>query len=206
MKPTIRLAIAGLSFLCAMNLNAQGNRPEMTVHDEPLLGERGLSRVLYWNEITDSPIAAVSVDFGRPAWNRQLDDPARFDALTRGRVWRLGNDYWTTLDSNVPMKIGGRDIPIGLWYLGLQRSADGSVWSLAFIDPVKARSARLDPHAMNAAPVEFSVPLTLEPPSGFADKLTIVLAADKANIKNVTFRISWGKVQLAAPVQILLEK
>ena len=177
----------------------------MTVHDEPLLGERGLSRVLYWNELRDSPLGAVSIDFGRPNWNPQLDIPARFDALTKGNVWRLGNDYWTTLDSNVPLKISGRDIPIGLWYLGLHRSADGATWSLAFIDPVKARSSRLDPHAMNLAPVEFRVPLTVEQPSGFAEKLTIVLAADKTNIKNVTLRITWGKLQLMAPAVILLE-
>jgi hypothetical protein len=177
----------------------------MTVHDEPLLGERGLTRVLYWNELRDSPLGAVSIDFGRPNWNSQLDNPARFDALTKGNVWRLGNDYWTTLDSNVPMKISGRDIPIGLWYLGLHRSPDGATWSLAFVDPIKARSSRLDPHAMNLAPVEFRVPLTVEQTSGFAEKLTIVLAADKSNIKNVTLRITWGKLQLMAPAQILLE-
>jgi len=205
MKPTISLAIAALILLCAATVNAQPSRPTMALHEEPLLGERGLSRVLYWNDQTDSPIAAVSVDFGRPNWNRQLDDPARFDALTKGRVWRLGNDYWTTLDSNVPIKIAGREIPVGLWYLGLHRSDDGSSWSLAFIDPVKARKSRLDPHAMNTAPVEFRVPLTIEQSSSFAEKLTLVLAADKANIKNVAFRISWGKLQLMAPMQVLLE-
>ena len=205
MKTATWLAIAVLSLLGAANMRAQGNRPEMTLHEEPLLGDRGLTRMLYWNEIKDSPIAGVSIDFGRPAWNRQLDDPLRFDALTKGRVWRLGNDYWTTLDSNAPLKIGGRDIPIGLWYLGLQRSADGSAWNLVFIDPVKARAGRLDPHDMSAAPIEFRAPLTVEPPAGFAEKLTIVLAGEKANIRNGTLRISWGKVQLVAPIQIVPE-
>jgi len=204
MKPTTLLAFAALCFLHTANAYAQPSRPTFSLHEEPLLGERGLSRVLYWNDVTDSPIAAVSVEFGRPLWNRQLDDPARFDLLTKGKVWRLGSDYWTSLDNNVPIKIAGREIPVGLWFLGLQRSADGASWSLAFIDPVKVRKARLDAHAMSTAPIEFQVPLKIEPSTAFADKFTMVLAADKANIKNVTIRISWGKLQLTTPMQVLV--
>jgi len=47
----------------------------MAVQEEPTLGERGVSRVLYWNHEKDIAVAAVTVDFGRPIWNRQLDDP-----------------------------------------------------------------------------------------------------------------------------------
>src|SRR5262249_26369448 len=136
---------------------------------------------------------------------KQLDDPKQFDVATKGKVWRLGNDYWTILDSNVPIKIAGRDIPIGLWYLGLHRSDDGASWNLAFIDPVKARRSRLDPFAMNTVPIEFRVPMTAEKASGTAEKLSVVLSADKENMRKVTLRVSWGKLQLMAPVQVLLE-
>ena len=149
-------------------------------------------------------VAAVTVDFGRPAWNKALDDPARFDLATKGKVWRLGMDYWTILDSNVPIKIAGRDIPIGLWYLGLHRSDDGSSWSLAFIDPVKARRSRLDPFAMDTVPVDFKVSMTTEQAAGMSEKLTVTLAAQKENMKNVTLRISWGRLQLMTPLQVLL--
>ena len=118
--------------------------------------------ILYWNEATSKPVASVAVDFGRHVWNKALDDPARFDAMTKGKVWRLGNDYWTILDTNLPLRIGERNISVGLWYLGLHRSDDGSTWSLAFIDPVKARRNRNDGFVMEEVPVEFRVPMKPE--------------------------------------------
>lgn len=125
--------------------------------------------------------------------------------MTKGKVWRLGNNYWTILDSNLPIKIGGKDIPVGLWYLGLDRSADGKTWSLAFIDPVKARRGRHDGFTMETVPIEFKVPMTAEKPTGVREKLTITLTAAKEDMKKVTLRVSWGRVELTTPVQVLLE-
>jgi len=183
---------------------AQDKKSAVVALTEPALGERGTSRILYWDQQKDMAVAAVTVDFGRPVWNKALDDPARFDLATKGKVWRLGMDYWTILDSNVPIKIAGRNIRMGLWYLGVHRSNDGSTWSLAFIDPVKARRFRLDPVAMETVPVDFKVPMTTEQAAGMTEKLTVTLAAQKENMKNVTLRISWGRLQLMAPLQVLL--
>jgi Protein of unknown function (DUF2911) len=203
MKQTIAVAI--LSFLLAPVVQAQEKKSPVVALSEPALGERGTSRVLYWNQEKDVAVAAVTVDFGRPVWKKEYDEAIRFDLATKGKVWRLGNDYWTILDSNVPMKIAGRDIPIGLWYLGLDRSNDGSSWSLAFIDPVKVRRSRLDAFAMDTVPVDFKVPMTTEQPAGLTEKLTLTLSASKEDIKSVTLRISWGRLQLMAPVQVLLQ-
>src|SRR5580765_6654522 len=95
--------------LCAavvpVALSGQNRLSGVIVESEPALGERGLSRIHWWNPQKDVPVAAVSIDYGRPVWNRQLDNPSVFDQLTRGKVWRLGNDYWTTLDTNLPLSI-----------------------------------------------------------------------------------------------------
>ncbi len=185
-------------------MEAQDKNSPIIALSEPLMGERGTSRILYWNQEKDMAVAAVTVDFGRPVWKKEYDDKAKFDVATNGKVWRLGNDYWTILDSNVPIRIAGRDVPIGLWYLGLDRSADGSRWSLAFIDPVKARRSRLDGFAMETVPVEFKVPMTAEQPAGLTEKLTLTLSAAKEDMKNLTLRISWGRLQLMTPVQVSL--
>ncbi len=184
---------------------AQDKKSPVVALSEPGLGERGTSRILYWNDQTSKPVASVAVDFGRPVWNKALDDSARFDAMTKGKVWRLGNDYWTILDTNLPLKIGDRNIAVGLWYLGLHRSDDGSTWSLAFIDPVKARRNRNDGFVMDAVPVEFRVPMKPEQAAQAADKLTLALSADKNDMRNVTLRISWGKLQLMTPIRVQLE-
>jgi Protein of unknown function (DUF2911) len=202
MRQTIAIVALGI-FLVPL-IRAQDKKSPIVALSEPALGERGTSRILYWNQEKDMAVAAVAVDFGRPVWKKEYEDAGRFDLMTKGKVWRLGNDYWTILDSNVPIKIAGRDIPIGLWYLGLDRSPDGSSWSLAFIDPVKARRSRHDGFAMDGVPVDFKVPMTTEKPAGLTEQLTLALTASKEDMKNVTLRVSWGRLQLMVPVQVSL--
>ena len=200
------LLILTAVFCAIVGLNGQGRFSGVIVESEPALGERGLTRIHWWSPQRDMPVAAVSIEFGRPVWNRQLDNPATFDQLTRGKVWRLGSDYWTTLDTNLPLTIAGRKIAVGLWYLGLDRSADGATWSLAFIDPVKARSGGMDGHWMDRVPVEFKVPLIVETTTGaLTEKLAITLTAQPDNMRNLTLRIAWGRLRLATPVQAVLE-
>jgi hypothetical protein len=200
------LLVFALVLGAAVVVNSQNRLSGVVVESEPALGERGLTRILYWNPQKDVPVAALSIDFGRPVWNRQLDNPAAFDQLTRGKVWRLGNDYWTILDTNLPLTIAGRDVRVGLWYLGLHRSADGGTWSLAFIDPAKARSGHLDGHWMDAVPVEFKIPMSVETTSGaMTEKLTITLSAQTDNMRNLNLRIAWGRLHLATPVRAALE-
>jgi hypothetical protein len=204
MKKTLPVLV--LVLCAALVLQGQNRLAGVIVESEPLLGERGLTRIHWWNPQRDVPVAAVSIDFGRPLWNRQLDNPAVFDQLTQGRVWRLGSDHWTMLDTNLPLNIAGRDIPVGLWYLGLDRSRDGATWNLAFIDPVKARSGHLDGHWMDAVPVEFKVPLTVETTTApLTEKLTITLSAQPNDMRNLKLLIAWGRLHLATPVRAVLE-
>jgi hypothetical protein len=203
MKRTIAIAIL---VVCLVPMMRAQNKKGIIAEAEPALGERGTSRVLYWNQDKDIAAGAITVDFGRPVWRKEYEESGRFDAMTKGKVWRLGNNYWTVLDSNLPIKVAGRDIPIGLWYLGLDRSADGKTWSLAFIDPVKARRGRHDGFTMETVPVEFKVPMTsAAQPAGVTDKLTMTLTAAKEDMKKVTLRIAWGRVELTAPIQVVLE-
>jgi hypothetical protein len=193
--------------LCFVSvLQAQEKKPPIVAYNEPTLGERGVTRILYWDQEKNVALGELTITFGRPIWKKEYENSPLFDLSTKGKVWRLGNDYWTILDTNIPLKISGRDIPVGLWYLGLHRSSDGGSWSLSFIDPVKARSIRLDPFAINKAPIEFRIPMALESPEETKEKLTISLSNQKENIRNVTLKIAWGKLQLSAPVQVSLEK
>jgi len=125
--------------------------------------------------------------------------------MTKGKTWRLGKDFWTVLDTNVPLKIAGKEVAAGTYYLGLFRSADGSTWSLAFVEPSKARAAHLDAFEINKAPIQFKVSMTEEKPSSsLAEKLTIKFSYLKEKPKDVTLRVMWGKLQLKAPIQVML--
>jgi hypothetical protein len=194
--------IFALLFCVVSAASAQEKTPAVQAFSGDAPDDRGSTRVLYWDSVKNVPLGQLAIDFGRPVWKKDYENQAAFDTFTKGKVWRFGNNFWTTLDTAMPLKIAGKDVPAGSYYLGLHRSQDGATWSLAFIDPVKARKAGLDAFAIDKAPVEFMIPISFERSATSADKLTVVLTANKTNIKDVTLKISWGTLQLTAPIQV----
>src|SRR6476646_11512408 len=79
MKQTI--AIVALSIFLVPLMHAQDKKSSITALSEPALGERGTSRILYWNEEKNMAVAAVAVDFGRPVWKKEYENPAGFDRM-----------------------------------------------------------------------------------------------------------------------------
>lgn len=198
-----RCLVLGLVMIGSLAIQAQQKKPSI-IAEGGSLEERGSARVLYWDQSKDGAAGQLAIDYGRPGWRKEYEDTAKFDSMTIGKVWRLGKDFWTVLDSSVPLKIAGTNVPVGSWYLGLHRSSDGKTWSLAFIDPAKVRKARLDAFEINKAPVEFKIPLTAVEAATTTEKLNITLSYKKENIKDVTLKILWGKLQVSAPVQVTL--
>lgn len=164
---------------------------------------RAAARVLYSNRADNSFPGQLVISYGQPQWRSEYEDPTTFDQMTQGRVWRMGNDFWTVLDTNVPLRIAGRDIPVGAYYLGVHRSQDGGTWSLAFMDPIKIRRARLDASEIAKATVDFMVPMTFAKAEETTEKLDISLAAQKDAIENVTLKVVWGTLQLSTPIQVM---
>jgi len=202
MKNHTVLAIA--TMLLALNVDGQQQRPKI-VAEGGTPDDRASARVLYWNAQTNSATGQVAIDYGRPIWKKEYDDPARFDAMTKGKTWRMGSNYWTILDTELPLSISGKRVSPGLYYLGLHRSEDGSEWSLAFIDPGKARKERLDAFQIEKAPVEFEALMAnVAKAENPAEKLTITLSYPKENIKHVTLHVAWGNLVLSTPIEVSL--
>jgi len=191
----------GAFLLLALPVLAQQQRPAMVAEDGAFQ-ERGSTRVLYWDTKANAAFGQFAIDYGRPVWKKEYDDPARFDQLTKGKTYRLGSNFWTVLDSHLPLKVSGKDVAPGNYYLGLARSADGGKWSLVFIDSAKARSMRLDAYQIERAPVLFQAPMAVEPATEMSQQLTITLSYTREKPKDVKLRISWGKLQLSAPVEV----
>jgi hypothetical protein len=200
----IHSLLAGALMLFSLNAGGQQQRPKI-VAEGGTPDDRASARVLYWNGQTDAAAGQVAIDYGRPVWKKEYNDSAKFDAMTRGKVWRMGSNYWTTLDTNLPLSIGGKKVPVGFYYLGLHRSEEGSEWSLVFIDPAKARRERLDAFQIERAPVEFEAVMSnvtkAETPR---EKLTITLSYPKDDIKHVTMRVAWGNLVLKTPIEVVL--
>lgn len=164
---------------------------------------RASTRILFW-EGTQQAAGEVAVNYGRPEWKAEYKD--KLDQMTNGKYWRLGNNFWTVLDTNLPIKIGGVDVPVGFYYLAVHRSQDGSKWQLAFLSADKARSHRLDAFEVaTRMPNDleiFAAPLEFSENTETAKELTILLTNDPQDVKKASLKISWGNFQLTAPVVI----
>ncbi len=188
----LSVAAAGLAQQAKPTIVAEGGAPD----------ERASSRVLYWNTKADAAAGQFAINYGRPVWKKDYEDPAKFDAITKGKTWRMGSNFWTALVTDLPLIIGGKSVRPGEYYLGLHRSADGSSWSLAFIDPVTVRRAHLDAFNIHKATAMFQAPMTAVKVDGKVDKLTITLSYPKDNVRKVTLRVAWGNLALAAPIEV----
>jgi Protein of unknown function (DUF2911) len=201
---TVRIAFSiALVIFSAGVIQAQDNKPRPKISafgsDSP---ERGTTRVGYWNNEKNMGAGQFAIDYGRPVWRKEYDDTGNFDKITKGKVYRLGSNFWTTLDSDMPLTIAGKAIPAGSWYLGLHRSEDGATWSLVFIDPAKARAAHIDASEIERAPIAYKAAMAVEQATDSKEKLTIDLIFQKGNLKDVKLRIAWGKMQLSAPIVV----
>jgi Protein of unknown function (DUF2911) len=169
--------------------------------------DRGSARVLYWNLAANAAAGQFAVNYGRPVWKKDYEDPAKFDAMTKGKVWRMGSNFWTELDTCLPLKISGKSVGAGLYYLGLHRSEDGENWSLAFIDPAKVREAHLDAFDIRKAPIWFETPVTFKKSSAIlAEKLTITMAYSKEDYHHVTMELAWGNMEITAPIEVTVSE
>ena len=200
----LRILFSIVIVICSAGvLQAQDNKPRPKIiafgSDS---AERGTTRVGYWSNEKNMGAGQFAIDYGRPVWRKEYDDAGNFDKITKGKVYRLGSNFWTTLDSDMPLTIAGKSIPAGSWYLGLHRSEDGATWSLVFIDPMKARAAHIDASEIERAPIAYKAAMTVEQASESKEKLTIDLIFQKGNLKDVTLRIAWGKMQLSAPIVV----
>jgi Protein of unknown function (DUF2911) len=196
-----RILVSVAAFLIATSLHSRQN-DKIGVEGGDL-DDRGSARLLYWNGQTNAAAGQFAINYGRPVWHKELEDPAKFDSITKGKIWRMGSNYWSNLYTDLPLTIAGRSIAPGLYFLGLERSADGSSWSLAFIDPVKVRKARIDAFQIYKAKVEFTAPMTNEPAgSETVEKLTITLTHPENDIHNATLKVAWGHLALTAPVKL----
>jgi len=173
------------------------------VFDPP--SERLSTGILFFDQEKQRSVGNVAISYGQPVWKEEYEDATKFDSMTRGQVWRLGKDFWTTLDTNLPFKVGGKEIPAGYWYLGLHRSADGATWSLALMDPAKARKTYAIPAGLplggGPAP-DLLAPLTAAQVSSVVEKLKIWVTREDEDLRRATLRIAWGKMLLTAPIEI----
>ena len=148
---------------------------------------RGASRVSFGKN------AFAVIDHGVPDWNEKTAGEAQ--QLTKGRRWRLGKDWATTLDTNVPLLLGDKPLAAGSWHLTLARTDKG--WNLVASSAAADHVAKLDGFAADHVTPVLEVPVAVLPLDPPADKLLIRFANEG---KGTVLTIAFGKEQLTVPV------
>ena len=169
--------------------------------------ERGYSSISYWTNRDDGVEIGggrISVEHGKPKWPAALDEQPAFNRATVGRLWRLGNNKWTTLDTQLPLRFANRKVEPGIYYLVLERP-DSKTWNLAFVSPRSVSPGFIDAWAAQARPREvpilFSVSLRYARGSKTAE-LEMHLALEKDDMSKGLLHIQWGPHQLETTFDI----
>src|SRR5690242_6251968 len=99
--------LGALVILLSVSVRAQQANPTIVAEGgDP--DDRASSRVLYWNTKVDAAAGQFAINYGRPMWKKAYEDQAKLDEMTKGKVWRMGSNFWTNLDTCLPLKISGR--------------------------------------------------------------------------------------------------
>jgi hypothetical protein len=164
------------------------------------LNERQSTRILYFVNSTppESP-GQIAIDYGQPQWKSEYEE--KFDELTLGKRWRFGNNFWTSLDTNVPFAIGETEVSPGYYYLVLERS-QSDAWYLVFLDPVSVGQAGLDAFFVDEAPEGFKAGLKQSSGEETAEKLTVKLIPLENDLGKARLEIRWGPHLLTADINV----
>ena len=203
-RNAFRFSIALLGFGSAVS--AQVRQGAWTPVVESM--DRGYSSISYWTYRDDGVEIGggrVSIEHGKPSWPSELEADESFDAATMGKLWRLGNNKWTTLDTNLALRFGDRRVAPGIYYLLIQRPKP-SEWRLAFVSPAAVMPHLLDAWATQAqpedVPILFSVPLRESAGATKKPELDITLSLESADLAKGSVAIEWGPHRLESEFTI----
>ncbi len=137
------------------------------------------------------------VDHGTVNWREDFTkDIAK---LTGGGRWRLGANWWTSLDTCVDLRLGEVSLPAGRWHLLLVRGKRKDEWNLACLPVADTLRAGLDPLSAAASKGGIVVPLTVLPESPPASELSVAFAACPSGTE---FVLRFGPYRLTTPVSV----
>lgn len=158
---------------------------QSTQQSYPEASQRGNTRIFYWGQ--GGSAGQVAIDYGQPVW-KDAYTAALGSQTTR---WRLGQNFWTNLDTNMALDIGGERLEPGYYYLVLGRNEAGEFVLIA-LDPAEVREQRYD--SFWAAKTTGGQEFVLEEvsPDKPAAKLQMQLKTDAADRDRATLDIHFG--------------
>lgn len=166
----------------------------------PETSARGSTRIFYWGQSNSA--GQVEIDYGVPVYQ-----PAYAQFLTQpsGQRWRFGQDFWTRLDTNLDLTIGGVKLPAGYYYLALENTKEDGVRMIA-LDPTEIRKKKLDAYEAPRTSGGIAIPLIQGETPNPSGRLAIALSVDRAKEDVGELEIVFGPHRFTADLKFHREK
>lgn len=171
------------------------SRPQLQVFSQTT--QRKRNRVVWFGQ--DSSPGQFSIEYGAVPWQPKFGKAIGSEKFL-GRKWRLGADFWTSLDTSLPMSIGGVDVPPGYYYLTLEQRDEQS-FVLALHDAGKVKKQKLDAFVAHVLQGGIEVPMKHTAGNEVAGKLAIEIKLSNGQDKGQC-RIAFGPHLLTAKALI----
>ncbi|MCA8977592.1 MAG: DUF2911 domain-containing protein [Planctomycetes bacterium] len=167
-------------------------------------GERGASTQILFG---DGIAGGVSIEYGQPIWKDSYN--AMLDQL-KGKLNRLGKDWWTTMTTSFTLDIAGTVVPAGSYLVGLDCDKDGK-FALALLEATKGLKHGALPFAMGKEGMnwkpDYLVPLQLKKDAAaeVVEKMTMTIDLTKG-LEGGSYTLAWGKHELTASITVKVGK
>ena len=163
--------------------------------------ERRCSRVA-WFGSGGSP-GQIALDYCPVPWEEGYAALLGNGGLQK-KKWRLGGDFWTSLDTSIDLQFGAVAVPAGYYYLTLEQR-DRTTFVLALHDAAAAKKQRLDPVFADRLVGGIEVVLTHTTPPEKAAELAIEVTLRPGTKSDGALRIRFGDHELTTPVTMKVE-
>jgi hypothetical protein len=187
-KATIALALGPHALTATVDVaGARGGQPNATAD------ERGCAHTAL-GPAKDGKQPLAVLDYGKAPWTEEHRKAAA--ELKTGKRWRLGTNWWTTLDANAPFVLGGRKVAAGCYHMAIEKG-DKDRWQLVLGDADADDKAMLDAYGADYLPARIAVPMSAEKAPATATALKIEFASDAGGTALV---ITYGETRLTTKV------
>ncbi len=143
------------------------------------------------------PLALVRIACGQPRWKPEHEQ--LLSAPARDRWFRLGRNYWATIDNNRAIVFGDQRVASGLRYVGWGFDVAGRM-ALRLMEPADAHARGAYPPFGDRYPEGIEIALRHELVDEVVELLEVTLrtAGDGCEM---TLQLAWGPHRWTAPVR-----
>ncbi|MCA8966715.1 MAG: tetratricopeptide repeat protein [Planctomycetes bacterium] len=187
--------------LAKIEKNASGAAQPLQVYVQTTARVRNRAA---WFGKNGSP-GQITIEHAALPWKDEYEARVGSEQLM-GKKWRLGSDYWTSLDSSLPMKLAGVEVPAGYYFLTLEQR-DAKTFILALHDAAAVKKLKMDAYVADRLKGGIEVPLTHSTHDDVVvETLSIQLRIKPADQDHGTFDIEFGTHLLTAEATVALPK